>query len=551
MEREVSMKVCIIQPPYSVEYDLSEQMFRWEMNILEQCDESMDLIVLPESCDVPCYASSREKFVKSYTKYTELLLQKVSQTARRCQAVIFVNAVYQAEKGVRNTTYAFDKNGNIVGHYFKQHLTPSEVLERKLDSKYTYEFSEPMVLEIGGVRYGFLTCYDFYFYELFANIARKNPDVIIGCSHQRSDSLSVIEMITRFCAYNCNAYVVRASVSMDETSDVGGGSMIVGPDSLVYVNMGNRVGLACAEFDPHKRYLKPMGFNNALGMHHEYIEKGRRPWKYRPGGSAIVCYDSMMPYPRVCAHRGFNQIAPECSMAALGAAVAMGAEEIEFDVWPTKDGEFVVVHDRNLERLSNGHGLVTDYTYQELLELDFGSYFSAEFAGLKIITFEEVLKQFACHVIMNIHIKWHDNTSCYNPELLEKMIGLIRKYDCEKHIYFMSGNDTVLKQIRAIASDICLCCGGGDAPDRIVDRAISLGCQKVQLVKGYITQQMIDKAHMNNIICNLFWSDDKKETEEFLKRGIDTILTNDYYRISKVVDAFIATSKSKIMEEAN
>ena len=42
--------------------------------------------------------------------------------------------------------------------------------------------------------------------------------------------------------------------------------------------------------------------------------------------------DLDMPYPRVCAHRGFNTIAPENSLIAFGAAIALGADEIEFDV---------------------------------------------------------------------------------------------------------------------------------------------------------------------------------------------------------------------------
>ena len=48
---------------------------------------------------------------------------------------------------------------------------------------------------------------------------------------------------------------------------------------------------------------------------------------------------------------------------------------------------------------------------------------------------------------------------------------------------------------------------------------------------------MIDKAHSNGIICNMFWSDDEKETQEFLDMGIDTILTNDYLKISQIVKA--------------
>ena len=46
---------------------------------------------------------------------------------------------------------------------------------------------------------------------------------------------------------------------------------------------------------------------------------------------------------------------------------------------------------------------------------------------------------------------------------------------------------------------------------------------------------MIDKAHKNGIICNMFWSDEIEETKEFLRMGIDTILTNDYNRVSQIV----------------
>ena len=256
------MKACVIQPAYSVDYSLTEALFQEELHFLEQCDESMDLIVLPEACDVPCLARTREEFVTSYTKYNRILLDKCAETARRCNAVIFVNATQVLPTGERNTTYAFNRQGEVVGTYYKQHLTPGEVNHRKLDSEYTFDFSEPTVITIDGIRYGFLTCYDFYFYEAFANIARQKVDVIVGCSHQRSDRLDAIELMSRFCAYNCNAYVVRASVSLDETADIGGGSMIVAPDGRVLVNMGSRVGLDTAEMDPHQKYYKPAGFGN-------------------------------------------------------------------------------------------------------------------------------------------------------------------------------------------------------------------------------------------------------------------------------------------------
>lgn len=532
------MKVCIIQPLYPTKYELSDDMFKWELDVMDQCDSTMDLIVFPESTDVPCYAPDRTLAMVSHEKYAAKLLDKASQTAKRCNAVVFINAYRKTESGVRNTTFAFDREGNEVGHYYKQHLTPGETKERKLDSGYSFEFSEPTILEIDGIRYGFLTCYDFYFYEAFSKLAMYKPDIIIGCSHQRTDTHQALEMITRFCAYNCNAYVVRASVTLGEDSAVGGCSMVVSPEGEVLANMGSRVGMETVEIDPLCKYYKPGGFNNPLMAHYEYIEKGRRPWKYRPAGSSVVPYDAIMPYPRTCAHRGFNSVAPENSMPAYGAAVAMGAEEIEFDLWWTKDGEVVSCHDRKLSRVSTGEGFVTDLTYEELLAFDFGVKTDEHFAGMKILRFEEILKKLACQTIMNIHIKCRNNTEPLPEEYLKKIIDLIRKYDCTRHVYFMCGNDYVLEQLGMLAPDIARCVGAGDDQWGIVDRAIRMGCQKVQLFKPYFNESMIHKAHEHGIICNVFYADDPEEARRYLEMGIDVILTNDFNRINQVVNQY-------------
>ena len=525
------MKVCIIQPAYSTDYTKSDWYFEEQLRLIDQCDESMDLIVLPESCDIPCLARSKEDAERSYERFNRILLDKASQTAKRCNAMVFANARSNEENGHRNTTYAFNRQGEIVGKYFKQHLTPGEVTKMRLDSDYTFEFSEPTVVELEGLRFAFLTCYDFYFYESFASIARQNVDIVIGCSHQRSDTHLALEIMSQNLAYNTNAYVIRSSVSMDENSDIGGASMVVAPTGKVLVNMGSRVGMETVEIDPKEKYYKPAGFGNPLAAHYEYIEKGRRPWKYRPAGSAIVRHDAIMPYPRVCAHRGFNTIAPENSLPAFGAAVAMGAEEIEFDLWFTKDGEVVSIHDSTLERVSDGTGNVWEYTLEELRALDFGFKRGERFKGMKIPTFEEILQKFACHCIMNIHLK----TGGEKPEYLQKVVDLIKKYDCEKYVYLMTGDNELLERLQREYPEIARCCGSGKEKWEIVDRAIKYGCKKLQLFKPYFNQEMIDKAHANGILCNVFWSDDVEETEKFLDMGIDVILSNDYHTIAQVV----------------
>ena len=529
------MRICIAQPEYSVDYSRSDELFEKQLELFDRCDESMDLIVFPESCDVPCLARTKEEAEASARKYNKRLLEAAGATAKRCNALVFVNARSRTEQGLRNTTYAFDRNGEIVGKYDKQHLTPGEVSVMELDSDYSFSFSPPTVLEIEGIRFGFLVCYDAYFYEAYANMARQKLDVIISCSHQRSDTHEALKILSQFLAYNTNAYVIRASVSMDVHSNIGGASMVVAPTGEVLCNMYSDIGIKTVDVDITKKYYKPAGFGNPDAAHYEYIEKGRRPWKYRPAGSAIIRPDDHLPYPRICAHRGFNTIAPENSMPAFGAAVALGAEEIEFDLWVTKDGEIVSCHDSTLDRVSTGTGKIYDHTYGELLSFDFGVKYGEKFKGLKILKFEDILAKFACHTVMNIHIKTPDWQCGYDPEALRRIIALIDQYDCRKYVYFMSGNENVLRLARELAPDICRCAGAGDAPWEIVDRAIKYECKKVQLHKSHFNREMIRRAHQNGIICNLFWSDDPEEAREFIAMGIDTILTNNFHLISQAV----------------
>ena len=106
-----------------------------------------------------------------------------------------------------------------------------------------------------------------------------------------------------------------------------------------------------------------------------------------------------------CSHRGFNSVAPENTLPAFASAVSLGAEEIEFDLWPTADGEIVVCHDPTVDRTTDGTGSTNEMTADEVRKCDAGVKFGREFAGVKIPFFEEILEQFANRTVMNIHIK--------------------------------------------------------------------------------------------------------------------------------------------------
>ena len=534
------MKVSVIQPRYSFDEKDAGECFERLLDMLDECDESMDIIVLPEYSDALADVKGKDGFYEAYEKYNARLLAKASATAKRCSSLLFVNCGYMADGGIRNTTHAFDRNGNLVGRYFKAHPAPSEVKTdreggHELDVAYSYEYAPPYVIEIEGVRFAFLTCYDFYFYENFASIARQNVDVIIGCSLQRTDTHEALSIINKFLSYNTNAYLIRASVSLGEDSPLCGCGMVVAPDGKILLNMESRVGIGCCEIDPKAKYYKPAGHMGKMKSHYEYIEEGRRPWLYRNGGASVSLFDSVMPYPRLCAHRGFNSVAPENSMPAFGAAVALGAEEIEFDIWSTSDGVLVSSHDSTLERVSNGSGKIYDHTYEELLALDFGIKHGEKFKGLKIPTFEEILQKFAGRVIMNIHVKiWDQN---FEDPKIEEIVSLVRKYDCEKHIYFMTTSDEIIQRVMDYAPDLKICVGwdGNEHPLSIVERAIKLGAYKVQLFKPYFNEESVRLAHEHGILCNVFWADDPDEARRYFEMGIDTVLTNDYLAVYNAV----------------
>jgi glycerophosphoryl diester phosphodiesterase len=77
--------------------------------------------------------------------------------------------------------------------------------------------------------------------------------------------------------------------------------------------------------------------------------------------------------PEVVAHRGATAEAPEHTLAAYRHATEIGADAVECDVRMTRDGVLVCVHDRRINKLSNGHGVVSALHLAELEQYHFGA----------------------------------------------------------------------------------------------------------------------------------------------------------------------------------
>lgn len=239
----------------------------------------------------------------------------------------------------------------------------------------------------------------------------------------------------------------------------------------------------------------------------------------------LIAEDALHPYPRVCAHRGMCAAAPDNSLPAFGAAIALGADEIELDVLPTKDGVLVSMHDRDLSKISDGTGMEFDYTFDELSRFDFGSVFSPAFKGLKILLFEDVLKKLGRSVIMNIHMKMWDLD--IGAPVYEEVAALIRKYHCEKHVYVTSTRLDHLNRFHAVAPEIARCtcfnCLKTD-PFAYIDESAAAGLQKIQISRP--SAEVIAYAHEKGLLCNVCFAENAQEAEALLKMGADTLLCN-------------------------
>lgn len=184
---------------------------------------------------------------------------------------------------------------------------------------------------------------------------------------------------------------------------------------------------------------------------------------------------------KAIAHRGDDLIAPQCTAPAYIMARKRGFIITENDLFISKDGQFVMWHDPNLNRLgylrdingytmyTNGsdyywydgesvyiysdgyvkteidvstlsavHGSslsVTDLNFDVLRRIDFGYWFDPKYAGTPILTFEEwvlLCKQLG----MDIYV---DRKFTYTEEQAEELVGIVRKYGMLDHTSWITG----------------------------------------------------------------------------------------------------------------
>lgn len=139
--------------------------------------------------------------------------------------------------------------------------------------------------------------------------------------------------------------------------------------------------------------------------------------------------------PLVMAHRGDSANIPENTIQAFEDAYQLQVDCIETDVHMTKDGEFVLFHDPDLGRTTNGTGKLANRTLEELKRLDAGYWFTTDAGqtypfrnkGLKIHTLDEIVPMFP-NVRFNLDIKSN------HPNAPKKLASKLKSLDIEMRV---------------------------------------------------------------------------------------------------------------------
>jgi glycerophosphoryl diester phosphodiesterase len=171
--------------------------------------------------------------------------------------------------------------------------------------------------------------------------------------------------------------------------------------------------------------------------------------------------------PLVFAHRGGADALPEHTLGAYLRALDEGADGLECDVRLTRDGHLVCVHDRRLNRTSNGRGLVSTKTLAELDTLNFGSWHPGypvdeEFPDLaRLLTLERLLDAVSASgrpVRLLIETK---HPSRYGAEVERRLVRMLQRFgladpkpDDPVQVTVMSFAALALRRIRAQAPTV-------------------------------------------------------------------------------------------------
>ena len=233
-------------------------------------------------------------------------------------------------------------------------------------------------------------------------------------------------------------------------------------------------------------------------------------------------------YPLVIAHRGYRAKYPENTLSAFRAALEAGVQMIELDVMLTRDRKVLVIHDPILDRTTNGHGQVHDFTLEHLKDLDAGSWFHPAFAGERLPTLEEVLELVKDTALLNIEIKASAYEAHHPPDSIERqVVSLVRQRDLHRSVLVSSFDWRLIENVSNIAGSPAVALlsrqpANGDRESCIRLKAFSWhpNCQKLQPIH-------VKEMHEAGIRVFPYNVESREDLKQMVEMKVDGVIISD------------------------
>jgi len=154
----------------------------------------------------------------------------------------------------------------------------------------------------------------------------------------------------------------------------------------------------------------------------------------------------MIKLPRIIGHRGACGYAPENTLESIQTAADMGIEWVELDVKLTADNVPIIFHDDTLDRTTNGEGNVAETLWENIEDLDAGSWFAGSFYDSRVPTLEQALNLvIELGLGLNLEIKPCPNRDVETAQIALDMLS--RVWDDHHMIMISSFSEIALETV--------------------------------------------------------------------------------------------------------
>ena len=221
---------------------------------------------------------------------------------------------------------------------------------------------------------------------------------------------------------------------------------------------------------------------------------------------------------KIMGHRGAPADEPENTLRSFARALAAGVAAVELDVQLTKDGRLAVIHDETLERTTNGRGPVRDFTLAELKRLDAGR-------GEPVPSLAEVFDLVQGKAALVVELK--------QPEAAGALLDFFQERRCFEAAMVVSFWHPAVKALKEAEPrlDTGVLMVGCPADPAGLARAARAGTLALNF--RYVSRELVDSAHQEDIKVMVWNIDDPETLEPYLALNLDAICTN---RPGEIVD---------------